>query len=172
VETAADGTLDTVVPVLTAAARVEASFADGAVLTAEAQVPEAAEVTRVALVADGWAGLTLHPQETASWRGTASAGRTGPLLRLGDPAIEAPLLAEVYTYPSGRFGTLGTVTLRVEATLTPANCARDVEAAVIRTVDGLAAGAERLRLSMPACEAEGDLLVLDLRAPALTLARN
>jgi hypothetical protein len=78
----------------------------------------------------------------------------------------------VYTYRSGRFGALGPAALRVEATLTPANCARDVEAVVIRAGDGLRPASERLRLSMPTCSAEGELLVLDLLAPALTVARN
>jgi hypothetical protein len=178
-ETGADGGLGTVVPALTPDARIEASFADGTVLSAEAQVPEASDVMRVALAADGWAGLTLHAREAASWRGATSLvhagstdGRAGALYRLGDPAIEAPLLAEVYTYPSRRFGALGGVALHVEATLTQANCARDVEALLIRTRDGMQPTPEHLRLSMPGCEAEGDVLVVGLSPPELRVARN
>jgi hypothetical protein len=57
------------------------------------------------------------------------------------------------------------VRLEVEAMVTPANCARDLAAEVVRS-----AGRTDLRLSMPACEAAGDLLVIALPPGELRIA--
>jgi hypothetical protein len=169
-----DGRAVTPVPVLTPDATVYVALADGTVLSARASVPEAADQDRVALVAEGWAGLMLHAAAGVSWRGeeTLSAPGGGPILRLGDPGIEAPLLAQVYTAPVGRLGSLGAVGLRVEAALTPANCARDVSAEVIRSSRGVLPAPVSLRLSLPACDADGGLLVVAMPTPGLRLARN
>jgi hypothetical protein len=169
-----DGRAVTPVPVLSPDATVELAFADGTILTAQASVPEAADQERVALVADGWSGLTLHAAAGVPWRGeaTASPPGSGTILHLGDPGIEAPLLAQVYTAPVGRLGSLGAIGLRVEAALTPANCARDVSAEVIRSSRGVLPAAIVLRLSLPACDADGGLLVVDMPAPGLRLAHN
>jgi hypothetical protein len=172
----ADGRAATLVPALTPDAIVEAAFADGTILSARVAVPEAAEMERVALVADGWAGLTLRAAESVSWRGEATAaaveGRGAEILHLGDPGTEAPLLTQVYTAPIGRFGSLGAARLQVEASLTPANCARDVGAEVIRSSGGVPPTPVALHLSLPACDAEGGLLVIDLSSPGLRMARN
>jgi hypothetical protein len=174
----ADGTVATRIPALTPEATVAASFADGDVITASVEAPEAAEFERVVLVAEGWAGLALHAAGTASWHGHAGLASTGTvpsrgeeILRLGDPSIEAPVFADVHTSPTGRLGTLGGVNLRVEAALSPANCARDVTAEVIRSSGGVRPSPAALRLSLPACDSDGGILVVDLPSPGLRLAR-
>jgi hypothetical protein len=174
-----DGNATALIPALMAKATVEAAFADGTVIAAEVDAPDAVDVERIVLVADGWAGLTLHAAETASWRGhlslsstLASLPRGGEIVRLGDPMVEAPLLADVYTAQVGRFGSLGGVTLRVEAVLSAANCARDVGAEVIRSSGGVRPLPTAVRLSLPACDDEGGVLVVDLPPPAFRLARN
>jgi hypothetical protein len=176
VATDAAGRATVHVPALKAAASVEAAFADGARVLAHADVPGATQVERVALVADGWTGLTLHaarPFARHGVRGDAGPdGRDAAILRLGDPAIDAPLLAEVYTSPNGRFGPLDAADLRVEAALSPANCARDVAAEVVRSSGGARPLSVALRLSLPACDGDGGVLVLDLPSPGLRLARN
>jgi hypothetical protein len=175
----ADGTVSTRIPALMPEATVAAGFADGDVITARIETPEAAEVERVVLVAEGWAGLALHAAGTASWRGHVGLASTGPepslggeIIRLGDPTVEAPLLADVHTSSTGRFGALGGVSLRVEAALSPANCARDVSAEVIRSSGGVRPSPVALRLSLPSCDSEGGILVVDLPLPGLRLARN
>lgn len=179
IETGADGQAAARVPALMPAATIEAAFADGTVISAQTSIPEATEYERVALVADGWAGLTLRAAESASWRGdpgdeavTAASSSGEKIVRLGDADIEAPLLAEVYTVPTGRFGSLGRVRLHVEAILSPANCARDVGAEVVRSSGGVRPVPVPLRLSLPACDVEGGILVVDLPAPGLRMARN
>ncbi len=174
--TGPDGTAAPRLPALTADARVEAVFADGTVVTAEAVVPDVAEVERVVLVSDGWSGLTLRAFEGASWRGedayALTTARPGAMLRLGDPEIEAPLLAEVYTAPAGRFAPSGGARLQVEADLSPANCARDVIADIVRSSGGVASAPQPLRLSLPACGEDGGLLVVDLPPADIRIARN
>jgi hypothetical protein len=166
-ETGADGTLETVVPALMAAARVDAAFADGDVLTAEAQVPEAADVTRVVLVADGWAGLTLHPRETTAWRGrrpaSARARPNGSATRTSKPRY-SPRSTPIRPAASARWGLWRSRWKRCSRQRTAPATWRPL---VIRTADGLEPETERVRLSMPACAAAGDLLVLDLQAPTL-----
>jgi hypothetical protein len=174
--TGADGSAAPVVPALTADARVEAFFADGSVVSARTLVPDVAEVERVVLVSDGWSGLTLRAFEAASWRGedaySRATARPGAMLRLGDAGIEAPLLAEVYTAPAGRFGVSDGPRLQVEADLSAANCARDVVADVLRSSGGVSSAPQRLRLSLPACGEDGGLLVVDLPPADLRFARN
>jgi hypothetical protein len=172
VETAGDGRIGAAVPAMAPDALVVARFEDGTTLRARAAVPEAARRERVAVVSEGWAALALHAYEFGARRGGAGhvhAGAdqagAGTLHRLGDAGIGAPLLSEVYTMPSGRLGSLGAVRLEVEAMVTPANCARDLAAEVVRS-----AGRTDLRLSMPSCEAAGDLLAIALPPGELRIA--
>ena len=175
--TAGDGRLRAEVPAMRTDATVAARFADGTILETRIAIPEAEGLERVAVVAEGWAGLTLHAFESGAGRGTpghvhaAAAGRrAGAMVRLGDPRVDAPLIAQVYTLPAGRFGALGGVRFELEAVVAPANCARDVTADFVRS--GTGAAPLRLGLSIPSCEAAGELLVLPLPATDLRLARN
>lgn len=177
--TGSDGRVEAQLPAMRTDARVEARFADGTVLGARAAVPEAAEVERVAVVADGWAALTLHAFEAGARRdapGHVHAGAPGPrdgaLLRLGDAGVEAPIVSEVYTLPSGRFGPLGGVRFEVEAVVTPGNCARDLVAEVLRSGGAGPPDRMALGLAMPPCEALGDVLVIGLPSPDLRLAKR
>jgi len=174
-ETGGDGRILSDIPALRPDARVEARFADGTVLRARVLIPESARLDRVALVAEGWAGLAFHAYEFGARRGGAGHVHAeadglhgGGMVRLGDAGIDAPLLAEVYTLPSGRFGSLGGVRLAVEAVVTPANCARDVVAEFVRS--GVMAEPVGLRLSTPSCDAAGEILVLELQSSDLRLA--
>ena len=178
-ETGADGRLDADLPAMTSDAAVEVIFADGTVIGSRAMVPDAARVKRIAIAAEAWATLSLHAFEFGARRGGpghvfSGSGylRAGALHRLGDSGIEAPRVAEVYTFPAGRFGYLGGVTLRIEAEVTAANCARDVAAQVVRSSGSGLPERTRLRLSMPSCEATGDILVIEAPSIELRIARN
>lgn len=178
-DTAADGRLDVAVPAMTAEATVEAAFADGTIVGSRAFVPDAALVQRMAISSEAWTGLSLHAFEFGARRGGrghihagAEHVRSGALHRLGDSGIEAPRMAEVYTFPSGRFGSLGGVRLRVETEVTSANCARDVTAEVVRSSAKSPPTTTALRLAMPSCEAAGGILVIDAPTFEFLLARN
>ena len=177
VETGPDGRIDAAVPAMSPDAALEARFADGTVLRARVAVPEAARLERVAIVTDGWSALALHAFEFGARRGSighvhsgAEWPRMGALRRLGDPAIGAPLLSEVYTLPAGRLGSLGGVRLEVEAVVTAANCARDIAADIVASPGDGPVTRTALRLAMPSCEAAGDVLVIDLRSPEVRIA--
>jgi hypothetical protein len=175
--TAGDGRLRAEVPAMRTDATIAARFADGTILQTRVAIPEAEGLERVAVVAAAWAGLTLHAFESSAGRGTrghahagAAGPRTGAMVRLGDPRVESPLLAQVYTLPAGRFGALGGARFELEAAVTPENCARDVAAEFVRS--GTGAEPLHLGLSIPPCAAAGELLVLPLPATDLRLARN
>jgi hypothetical protein len=178
-ETGEDGQIDVTLPAMMADAVVEAAFADGTVVRAGAAVPEVAGVDRIAIVSDGWAGLSLDANEAAVRYGGANgflavSGQTrdGAVHRLGESGIEAPVVAEVYTLPAGRLGMLGSVSFQIEVPVTSSNCARDIAAEVVRSQGGGQPVRGELRISVPSCEAEGDVLVVGLPAPDLRLARN
>lgn len=170
IETGGDGRLRADIPAMVPDATVAARFADGSILTSRAAIPEAAGLTRIAVVADGWTGLTLVAVELAPGRGAPAPAREGTMVRLGDPQVDAPLFAQVYTQPAGRFGTLGRVRLGVETVVTPANCARDIRAELVRS-GGMAAPV-RLGLAVPSCDAAGEMLALPLPPTDLRLAGN
>ena len=169
--TGSDGRALAEIPAMMPDSVVTARFLDGTVLRAEAAMPEAAGLDRVAVVAEGWTGLTLHTLTAPrgmSGRAQAGGRRAGEIVRLGDAQLDAPLIAEVYTLPSGRFGALGHVRLELEAVVTQANCGRDISADLVRS--GGLAGPVRLGLSVPSCEAVGEMLVLPLPVTDLRLA--
>jgi hypothetical protein len=177
---AADGRLSAAFPAMMVEADVEAIFADGTAIGSRINVPDADRVQRVALASDAWAALSLQALEFgARWGGTghvylgAESTRTGALHRLGDIGIEAPRIAEVYTFPAGRFGSPRDVRFLVEAEVTPANCGRDVAADLLRSSEGGRAPVwTPVRLAMPSCEAAGDILVIELPLSDLRIARN
>ena len=167
--TGAEGLATAAIPAMRTEATVTARFPDGEVLTAQASVPEAARFDRAALVAEGWTGLSLRPEPQRS--GPSGEGRfAGGTLRLGDPALDAPVLTEVHSLPAGRFGSLAQVRLVLEAVVIPENCGREVGATFVTSRDPEAPTS--LALVMPACEAEGEIMVLPLTLVEPRLARQ
>jgi hypothetical protein len=178
-ETSADGRIDAALPAMMAEATVEAVFGDGTILVSRTLVPDMAHVQRVAVSAEAWTGLSLHAFEFGALRGGrghvhagAEEVRADALHRLGDGDIEASQIAEVYTFPSGRFGSLGGVTLQIEAEVKPMNCARDVTADIVRSLGNAPPERTALRVAMPSCEGAGDILVVDAPPSELLIARN
>jgi hypothetical protein len=177
---AADGRLGTVLPAMTVDADVEVIFADGTAMRSRVTVPDAEWVQRVALASEAWASLSLQAREFgARWGGTgqvhsgAESARAGALHLLGNIGIESPRMAEVYTFPAGRFGSPRDVRFFVEAEVTPANCGRDVAADLVRSSeDGRTTMSTPVRMAMPSCEAVGDFLVIELPPPDLRIARQ
>lgn len=88
----------------------------------------------------------------------------GQLISLGDPLLDLPMLAQIYTWPA--FTQAKPV---VEAAVTPATCGRDLLGETLLLEDGTVTLTE-LTLSMPACDALGDILVLNNLVPDVTVA--
>lgn len=157
---------------------------DGAV--AMATVPELAGLDRAVLQWQGVDGLQLHAREFGAdygepghvWAGApgdstaAVKGSGGFLMQLGDPAGDNPLLAQVYTFPTGSAAQGGDVDLTVEAEITTANCGRDIAAQTIQLRPGGAPDALDLTMTLPGCDAAGEFLVLSGMLSDIRLAAN
>ncbi len=182
--TDSDGTAEVTVPALAENAIFIADIvgSDGAM--AMVQVPEIASYDRAVLQWQGDAGLELHAREFGAeygsaghiWNGhprdMATAIETGEgfLVRLGDPAAEEALMAEVYTFPTGTTAKSGAVLLSAEIEIGTANCGREVAAQSLQMGPDRENSALDLTLTLPGCDASGDFLVLQNMFEDLTLA--
>lgn len=178
------GLATTLVPVLSENAFFISEFADGDSATTSVNVPELAQFDRAALQWEGVEAVRLHALEFGAtydseghiW--AAAAGEldfvnppaSGFLIELGDPGIPTPMLAEVYTFPSGTASQDGTVALSVEAEITDANCGQEIAAQSIQIDPVLGPNAIDLTMTMPNCDAIGEFLVLKNMFKDLTLA--
>ena len=172
------------VPALADMSVFVAELRDGAGAAASIMVPDLASYDRAVLQWQGQAGMELHALEFGAsytdpghvWAGAtrdaaaALAGAGGFVTRLGDDSADAALIAEVYTFPNGTASHDGTVDLSVEAEVTAANCGRDVAAQSIQIMPGAEPAVIDLTMTMPACDAVGEYLVLNNMLQDLTLA--
>ncbi|WP_160144546.1 hypothetical protein [Pseudogemmobacter humi] len=98
--------------------------------------------------------------------GNAASPEGGALMRLGDPALPVPMLAEVYTWPTGKAVSVRPV---VEAAVTATTCGRELAGETVSLSSGRVT-VQDLTLTMPGCDAIGDILVLNNLVPEMTLA--
>lgn len=163
------GNLDLTMPAFAAVGEVSASFAGEPPLSAHKHVAGLDAFTRIAVRVRGTSALRLHVFEdgaTFGGPGHVTADRRGLaggfMMLLGDPALEAPVLTEVYSAPSAtRLDAL-----ELEAAVTAETCGRWVTADRLRMVPGAAPDREMLRLAMPGCDAVGDVVVMALATEA------
>ncbi len=165
--TDAAGMAEVAIPAMMRDAKVEASFADDASLTAERIVPELDKLRRFAI--SGGGDLRLNAYEDGAAYGEAgyysAAGQGDPavpgeasVVTLGDPEVDHPIIAQVYT-ASAAATAIG---VEAEAEVTAMNCAQTVKAHVISMAAGQIVLHETLSQSMPACDAVGDLVIAPL----------
>lgn len=180
------GNASIMVPALQSDAEFAIEFEDEEVVTTFADVPDAENLERVALMFDDAAGLQIHALEFGAdygeeghvWaeapRDPASANvlRGGFVTLLGDKTLENPLVAEVYTFPANAANRDGVVRLSVEAEVSALNCAKEVYGQTIeRGPDGQPI-TTALAVSMPECAAIGEFLVLKNLLRDLRIASN
>jgi len=184
--TDAQGALSVTVPALAETAVFIVAFANGEGAVANAAVPELADFDRAVIQWKGNGGLELHAleygadyftkghvwKETANGPSDAARGVGGFLMPLGDTSLDSPLLAEVYTFPTGHALKSGDVSLSVEAEITRDNCATDVEAQSLQVTAGQSPKTQDVVIAMPECEAVGDYLVLKNLLNDLKVASN
>jgi hypothetical protein len=129
---------------------------------------------RTVVQSRGISGIGLHALEYGAdydsdghvWSGApraadvASAGEGGFILRLGDPTLANANIAEVYTFPSVTARSGGDVRINVEIDVTDANCGRVIEGETIQVSRGAQPKVSELNVTMPECEAVGDILLL------------
>ncbi len=166
------GTLELTLPAFAPDGEVTAAFAGEPPLSARTPVAGLDAFTRIAVQVRGTSALRLHAFEDGAafgGRGHVSAARSGPvepqggfMTLLGDPALEAPVLTEVYSTPSLK----RVDALELEAEVTPETCGRWITAESLRMVPGAAPDRQMLRLAMPGCDAVGDVVVMPLAGEA------
>lgn len=180
------GSAEMLVPALSSNAVFIVAFPNGEGAVATAEVTTLGNYERAVVQWKDNSGVALHALEFGADYGSdghvssqaprdpaaAATGNTGFLTRLGDPALAEALLAEVYTFPAGMSGQDGEVRLSVEASVTEANCGRDIEAQSLQLGRSGALKVQDVTLAMPGCEAVGEFLVLKNLLNDLTLARN
>ena len=180
------GALFFTVPALTEKAVFIMAFANGDGAVAQTTVSDIAEFDRVVLQWRGEAGFELHAREFGAdygqpghvWSGSVqnieglTTGDNGLTMRLGDILSAEPLMAEVYSFPSGKATRSGLVDLSVEAEVTGKNCGLEIEAQSLEMMAGGQMKAHDLTLSVPDCDAIGSFLVLNNLVSDLKVASN
>lgn len=180
------GNMKVTVPALTEEFEVSFSFVNGDGITAYAEVPSVPLYDRVILQWQGTTGAQIHAREYGAdygtdghvWSGaprdfTAVVGGVGGFLTtLGDPASLSPMLAEVYTFPSGLAKSDGGVQLTVETEVTEQNCGTEMRARTFQYSAGKEVSSQYMSLAVPNCSAVGNFLVLNNLLQDLTVARK
>lgn len=150
-----------------------------------AKVSDIASYNRAILHWQGDMGLELHAfeTETADY-GTdghiapdrpaniarALSGNGGYLMALGNASLEGASVALVYTAPADK-----SVEISIEAPVTAANCTHDIYAGTIQVTPGSAPLGQEMTLTMPACDAIGEYVMLGsimIGMPEVDLASN
>ncbi|MBY5933352.1 hypothetical protein KUV51_10110 [Tateyamaria omphalii] len=184
--TDATGELTLTVPALAEQAVFIMAFSNGDGAVAQADVPDVAQYDRTTLQWRGRAGFELHAREFGAeygesghvWSGASQniegmmTGENGYIMRLGDTQLSEPLMAEVYTYPSGTSAKSGTIDLSVEAEVTLNNCGLEVEAQSLEIMADGAMKTQDLTLAVPGCDTVGSFLVLNNLVSDLKVASN
>lgn len=179
-----NGELVVDVPALAENAFFIAAFDGGEGAIAETNVPDFPEYDRAVLQWQGDMGVELHALEFGASYGEdghrwseskgnfagAATGLSGLVTRLGDESVLQPLMAEVYTFPSGISSQDGEIKLSVEASVMNMNCGQPISAQTIQIRPQQDALVSSLFMTMPTCDAIGEYVLLKNVLEDLTLA--
>jgi hypothetical protein len=163
-------------PALNVTGEVSVLFPDAEILRDAVAVPDAAATRRFAVQWMADDVFQLHAFEkgaTYGEPGDVHAGQPlspngGQLVLLGDPTLDLPMLAEVYTWPADPAIAAEIV---IESAVTQATCGRELLGETVVAQAG-AVTVTDLTLAMPGCDAVGDILVLKNPGQGVTLAAN
>lgn len=148
--------------------------AGGSMAVARTELPDMADWHRVALQWRDGDELSLHALAPGARHGepghmsrdTALATPSGAsMIGLGDPAAPAPRLAEIYSAPAGDAAAIS-----VEIEVTAENCGSLVTAELVRVDGAQAIASTDIEVTLPGCDAVGELLILQNFEPGLTVA--
>ncbi|MEO0356776.1 MAG: hypothetical protein AAF386_00530 [Pseudomonadota bacterium] len=186
VQTDDQGRVDISVPALSPASVIMASFADGTSAMTPTETPSLNFYDRVVLQWQGDAGLQVHAFEFGAtynqdghvWAGrpqtvaATAAGEGGFIMQLGATDGLNPMVAEVYTFPSGLTARPGAIGLNVEAEITRENCERAVAAQTLQYTPDAGVTIQDLSFTIPTCQAIGEFLVLNNLLEPVNLAQR
>jgi hypothetical protein len=172
----AAGNLALDLPALNATGEVSVLFPDAEILRDAVAVPDAAATRRFAVQWMADDAFQLHAFEKGAnygEPGDVHAGQPlspdgGLLVSLGDPGLDLPMLAEVYTWPADPAIAAEIV---IESAVTQATCGRELLGETVVAQAGSVTATD-LTLAMPGCDAVGDILVLKNPGQGVTLAAN
>lgn len=153
----ADGRLAMPLPAFDVGGKVSVLLSDGTVLRDAVPVPDLGGLRRFAVQWVAGDAFQLHV-------GPGVIGNLPALASLGDPSVDLPMQAQVYTWPASQ-----RIRPVVEVAITPATCGRDLLGETLLLTEGTTTLTD-LTLSMPPCDAVGDILVLNNLVPGVTLA--
>ena len=172
-----------VVPALKKEALVISAFESGEGAIVTHTVPDFEQYDRVVAQWRGYMGVELHAFELDAeygdaghvWYGaprdtSAIAYQVGFLQRIGEVNAEAPLMADVYTFPSASSDHAGKIAMSVEAEINGANCGQQLTAQTIHISPFAERMVHDVEFSMPECDAVGDFVVLPLPLQDIQLA--
>jgi hypothetical protein len=167
--TQADGLATIILPALKSDAMVAVYLQDSRLVLGKIAVPDVSAYARFAVVWEQPADLELRVTDgdkVLVGSTVASLGEDQRVIALGSPAVQAPVLARVYSVP----GTgLGEADITGELRITPASCGRTLRVETVYSAAGTATSTERT-IAVPLCGTVGDILVLKNLAPAVKLA--
>jgi hypothetical protein len=184
--TSEDGMFNGLVPALAEDAFFIAAFDNGEGAIAQVMVPDLANYDRSVLQWQGAQDIHMHAREFGAGYGEdghisnefrvagdmdlMEQGAGGYMHALGDAGGSNPLMAEVYTFPSGAAAADGAVLLTAEIEVTAANCGREIIAQSLQISPDADAIANDLVMMIPDCDAIGEFLVLNNMFRDLTIA--
>jgi hypothetical protein len=179
VKTDGEGNYTGAMPALSQTPVVEINLPDGKKVSERIILAGIVNNERIAVTWEGSKDLALNAFEYGSDFGGAghvwaqaprSPGNAvgGYLVRLGDPELANPAMADIYIAPLG----MTDVTFDIEAQVTEATCNRDVSATLLRATGAASLTQESLTIAMPECDAVGDAIIMPLREKDLQLAMN
>lgn len=164
------GTLSLEMPALEAEALVTAFFRDSEMVLGSVSVPDVAEFQRFALqwTADDVFDLRISEGDRIYVGSREARNKSGvkKIRTFGDTLVDRPMFAEVYTYPADPDTKVEIV---VEVVVTPQHCGRSLAAETILSSAGMVE-VSTVPVSIPACDAAGNILVLKNLAPDMKLA--
>ena len=171
------GNADLSIPALAKTAVFVLSFDLSLSAMAVAQITDLDLYGRAALMWEGAVGAQLHAREYAApfgapgyvWQEAPTAG-AGTFTVLGQRAIAGGHFARIYTFPIGASPATGEIELSVEIPVTPENCGREASAQSLQILQGERAVANDLVVTMPGCDAKGDILALGAMYQSMAVA--
>ena len=181
-----EGNLKLSIPALAENAVIIVAFSNGEGALASAKVPTLASFDRMVVQSKAKSDLHINAFEfgaefredghvSVDSKRTIDDGANGTggfITALGDHAQGEALVAEVYTFPTGKSISEGDIHVSVDAAVTLANCGLRVEAQTLEIKRAGTLKVQDLTLPIPDCGAVGDFLVLQNLLQDLKVARN
>lgn len=185
-QTGPNGALSLTLPALAENAIFMASFENGLMAMAKAEVTSLDIYDRVVVQWKGPGQLEVHALEFGADYGDAghvwadaprdmsqaALGQGGFVTVHGRAMSDQDLRAQVYTFPSGTAELTGDIGLSVETEITAETCDRQMEAQTMQISGGGLVKVTDLTIDIPGCDAQGDFLVLKNLLQDLKIARN